>query len=275
MDYYNILGIDKAASAEEIKKAYRKRASECHPDKGGSTEEFQKIEEAYRILSDPQSRHTYDSPPNDPFSKFEQEVNSADLGDMFRSMNQHRNFTRVYKNRDISLTVTVTLEEMLTGKEIFGSLVLPSGREQSLQLKIPAGVVHDDIVSFRGLGDDSISNLPPGDLIVQIAEQPHSIFLRNGTDLILSHDISAFDAMLGTTILVNTIDSKQLKVKVPAGVQPLDMIRCAGHGLPKKNSNSRGGLIVRINIIIPKEIKKSDQQIIAKLATDYPLAYAS
>ena len=274
MDYYNILGVSKTASQDEIKKAYRKLAAKHHPDKGGDTAEFQKVEEAYRTLGDPQKRSEYDN-PQPQYTNFGGGFTNQD--DFFSAMfggragpfgfNQRR---QVRKNKSINIIIQMSLKDILIGKDVVGSIKLPSGRDQALQIRIPKGVSNGDAIKFSGLGDDSIAGIPRGDLIAQIQEVPHKDFQRDGANLYTDISISVFDAILGTSVIVNTVEETTLDVTVPPGIQPGQMLACNGYGLPKgPNNNARGNLYVRLNINIPKISNEADQATLQELKTKY------
>ena len=275
MDYYNILGVSKTASQDEIKKAYRKLAAKHHPDKGGDTAEFQKVEEAYRTLGDPQKRSEYDN-PQPQYTNFG--GGFANQDDFFSAMFGGRagpfGFTgqrrQIRKNKSINIQIQMTLKDILTGKDIVGSIKLPSGRDQALQLRIPKGVSSGDAIKFSGLGDDSIAGLPRGDLIANIEEVRHPNFQRDGANIYTEKSISVFDAMLGSSISIDTIENTTLEISVPAGIQPGQLLACNGFGLPKSpNSNARGNLYVKVNIIISKIASTEDQEIIKQLKAKY------
>lgn len=274
MDYYNILGVSKSASPDEIKKAYRKLAAKHHPDKGGDTAEFQKVEEAYRTLSDPQKKAEYDN-PQPQYTNFGSGFANQD--DFFSAMfggragpfgfNQRR---QVRKNKSININVQMTLKDILFGKDVVGSIRLPSGRDQALQLRIPKGVSTGDAIKFSGLGDDSIAGIPRGDLVAQIQEVQHSRFQRDGANLYTDVSVSAFDAMLGTSVIIETVEESTLDVTVPAGIQPGQLLACNGYGLPKSPHNDqRGNLYVRLNISIPRVTDTSDTSTLQQLKTKY------
>lgn len=266
-DYYQILGVPRTASQEEIKQAYRKLAMKHHPDRGGDSSQFQKIQEAYSVLGDEQKKANYDNPQ--PQFHF----NTGNMDDMFGAMFGASPFgfqrSRSNRNKSINIRVEMTLEDILKGKEIVGSIRLMSGKDQAINLNIPPGVVTGDSIRFRGLGDDSIPNIPRGDLIAQIVEIPHQIFKRNGKDLYMEYRISAFDAVLGKTVRVNTLDERQLDVSIPAGIQPDQMIRCDGYGLPGFNDSRRGNLFLQIKIIIPRNLFTEDKLVIEELSKRY------
>lgn len=269
MDYYNTLGVSKTASADEIKKAYRKLAAKHHPDKGGDTAEFQKVEEAYRTLSDPQKRAEYDNPQT------QYSFHTHNMDDIFGSMfggspfgfNQRR---QMRKNKSINIVVQMSLKDLLFGKDVVGSIKLPSGRDQALQIRIPKGVSTGDAIKFSGLGDDSVAGIPRGDLIAQIQEVPHPNFQRDGANLYTDVSISAFDAMLGTSVIIETVEESTLDVTVPAGIQPGQLLACNGYGLPKNHQTGvRGNLYVRMNITIPRITDAVDESAIKQLKTKY------
>ena len=188
MDYYNILGVSKQAGADEIKKAYRKLASQHHPDKGGDTKKFQEVEEAYRTLSDPEKRQQYDNPQpqfggggfgggvppgfEDIFSAF----GGGPFGDMFGRRQQPQ------RNKTLNMQTNVSLEEAFSGKNLMATVVLPSGKEQLIDVKIPAGIQDGVTLRLSGMGDDSIPNIPRGDIHLTVHVQPHSTFIRQGDD---------------------------------------------------------------------------------------------
>jgi curved DNA-binding protein len=269
MDYYNILGIPKTADAEEIKKAYRRLAAKHHPDRGGDTAEFQKVEEAYRTLSDPQTRAEYDNPH--PQFSFNSSNFNQDFADIFGNFGfgGFRQQTRVQRNKNINIQVKVTLKDVILGKEVIGNIRLPSGRDQAIQLNIPPGVSHGDTIRFKELGDDSIPNIHRGDLIAQIIEIPSTEYHRDGRNIIMNYSISPFDAILGKKITIVTLEDKELEVSIPAGIQPGQLVKCAGHGIPVHQSRHRGDLFIHIKVNIPKDINEEDKLIVEKLQIKY------
>lgn len=270
MDYYSILGVSKTASQDDIKKAYRKLAAKHHPDKGGNTAEFQKVQEAYATLGDDQKRAEYDNPmPQFHFHT----GNMGDMHDIFGSMFGGGPFggfqQRQRKNRNINIRVEMTLEEILVGKEVTGSIRLPSGKDQNIQITIPSGVQNGDTIRFRGLGEDSISGIPRGDLIAQIVELPHPKFRRDGKNLYADCVINAFDAMIGKTVRFETLEGKELEIRIPAGIQPGQMIKCDSYGLTAPHNSHRGTLFIQIQVTIPKTLFTEDIREIERLSQRY------
>lgn len=265
-DFYNILGVAKNASQDEIKKAYRKLAAKHHPDRGGDTAKFQQIEEAYRTLSDPQKKSEYDNPQ----PEFRFHTGMGGFEDIFNQFNFGMGRrAQPRKNRNITIQVRMTLKDVFEGKDVVGSIRLASGRDQAIQIKIPRGVQQGDQIRYEGLGDDSIPGLPKGDLIVQIVEIPDPKFRRNGADLHGEVTITAFEAMLGTTVITDTVADSKLEITVPPGIQNGQMINCKGHGLPQDQRGIRGSMFVKINIKTPIITDEGDKFILEKLRNKY------
>lgn len=269
MDYYQTLGVGKNASADDIKKAYRGLAMKYHPDRGGDEKKFKEIEEAYRTLSDPQKRQEYDNPQ----PHFQHQFHTGNMDDIFAHFFAGTPFSfrqnRPQRNRTITIKVEMTLKDIMIGKELFGSIKLPSGRDQALEIKIPAGVSHGDNIKFRGLGDDSIPNLERGDLIAQIVEFQDPIFERNGFDLLMPIKISVFDAILGKTVKVTLPDEKSLEVNIPPAVQPEQRIKCSRQGIPHPHSTLRGDLYLKVSVLVPKNMSDEDKKIIERFNESY------
>jgi curved DNA-binding protein len=273
IDYYKTLGVPKTASQDEIKKAYRKLAAKHHPDRGGDTAEFQKLEEAYRILGDETARSEYDNPQ--PQFQFRTENMDDIFGAFFRGQQGPFGFggfnqRQMRKNKNINIRIQMTLKDILTGKDFVGSIKLPSGREQLLQLKIPKGVSAGDAIRYQGMGDDSIPNLPKGDLVAAIEEIPHPTFERQGPNIVTNITISVFDAMLGASSTIQTLDESTLEVTIPAGITHGTVLSCNGYGLPKgTNQDHRGNMYIRVNLKVPSILDERDKQVIEVLKGKY------
>ena len=261
-DYYQILGIERTADADENKKAYRKLASQHHPDKGGDKAKFQEIQEAYNTLSDPDKRAAYDSPPQQGFHQFNggvppgfeeifgQMFGGSPFGDIFGRRTQ-----RPQRNKNLSLNAQITLEEAHSGKELTFSVMLPSGKEQVCEIKIPKGIQDGTTLRLAGMGDDSIPSSPRGDIHLTVRIAPHPIFQRQGDDLVRTLEVNAFDAILGKNYIIETIDNKTLELKVKPGTQPGTIMAAHGYGMPNMNDNRFvGRMLIQINVKIPTDL---------------------
>lgn len=272
-DYYNILGVAKSATADEIKKAYRKLASQHHPDRGGDTKKFQEIQVAYDTLSDPQKRAQYDNPQPqfDGFREhggmppgFEDMINQMFGGGQFGDMFGRRQ--QPVRNRTLNLQTQITLEDAYNGKDLVANVRLPSGRDQTLEVKIPPGIKNGVTLRLAGMGDDSISNVPRGDIHLTVNVLPHRIFKREEDDLIMDISINCFEAVLGKKIEFDTIDGKILETNIPAGIQPGQTLNVQGYGMPNmSNPLMRGRLLININITIPTTLTSDQKDALRKI----------
>jgi curved DNA-binding protein len=267
-DYYSILGVQRGASADEIKKAYRKMASQHHPDKGGDTAKFQQIEEAYRTLGDDNARSEYDNPQPQGFQQFGGFPPGFDnffkgfggFNDIFGHHQQ-----RQQRNKTINLQTAITLEDAYNGKELVANVVLPSGRDQVINVKIPAGIQDGTTLRLSGLGDDSILNLPRGDIHLTIQVHPHNEFHRNGDDLIKELDVNVWDSLLGETLHVTTIDGRTFEVKIPEGIQHDQILNVPDCGMPIMNTNRKGRLLLKVRITIPRNLTDEQKDLVRKI----------
>lgn len=263
-DHYTTLGVPRTASQEEIKAAYRKLASKHHPDRGGDTATFQKIQAAYDVLGNAEKRAQYDNPAQsfqqfggmpEGFEDIFQAFNVNGFGDFFG----HRRYQQPQRNRTLNLQTAITLEEAYTGKELVATIKLPSGKEQVVTVKIPAGVSDGTTLRLQGLGDDTYPNLPRGDVHLSITVVPNSRFERNGDDLIKEIEVDALDAILGTELTVETIDFKTLSITIRPGTQPGTIMAAQGYGMPNMHDNRfKGRLLLKVKVIIPTLL--TDQQ---------------
>jgi curved DNA-binding protein len=269
-DHYQTLGVDRNASPDDIKRAYRKLAAQHHPDKGGDTAKFQEISAAYDTLSDPEKKSQYDNPrpqfqnaPGGGGFHFHtgggMPPGFEDIFAQFGMFGQRQQ----PKNRTLNIQTTISLEEAFYGKDLVATLGLPSGREQIIEIKIPVGT-HDGLVlRLAGMGDDSVPNAPRGDIHLTVSVLEHPKFRRQGDDLICNIEISCIDAMLGKNILVNTIDGKTLEMTVRPGTQPGQILSAAGYGMPKLNDDRfKGRMLMPVDIKIPTFLTEEQKLIL-------------
>ena len=273
-DHYQTLGVDRNASQDDIKRAYRKLATQHHPDKGGDTAKFQEISAAYDTLSNPDKKEQYDNPrpqfQNAPGGGgspggFHFRTGGGippgfeDIFAQFGMFGQRQQ----PKNRTLNIQTTISLEEAFYGKDLVATLGLPSGREQIIEIKIPVGT-HDGLVlRLAGMGDDSVPNAPRGDIHLTVSVLEHPKFRRQGDDLTCNIEISCIDAMLGKTMQVDTIDGKTLEITIQPGTQHGQTLAAAGYGMPKLNDNRyKGRLLMPVVITIPTFLTNEQKQML-------------
>ena len=245
MDYYKTLGVNKSASPEEIKKAYKKLAMQHHPDRGGDQRTFQEINEAYDTLKDPAKRQDYDNPqPQNDFR-----YNSQNMNDIFSSFFRQ---SPMRKNADVTINVRINLRDVVTGKDIVGKYRLRNGREEVANIRIPQGVEDNLVMQYRGLGDDSIPNIPRGNLNVKVTIEKHKDFVRDRSHIRTKCSINVLELILGTEIIIPNLLGDNVKVKIPKGTNPGTILSIAGHGLPDMNTGRVGNLYLEIKGITPK-----------------------
>lgn len=262
MDYYSTLGINENASQDDIKKAYKKLAMQHHPDRGGDTKKFQEISQAYDTLGDPAKRAEYDAERSgmhmggthfhfttgNPFDPFNQMFGGRSPFDQFFQQSRGQR----PKNRDLNIRCTISLKQSYTGTELEANYTLPSGKNQTVLIKVPAGVESGQVIRYSGMGDDSIPNLPRGDLNVTIMVQVSEGYDRRGNDLIAFITINAIEAMIGCHKNITTLDDTVLRIHLRAGTQQGAEFLHRGLGFTDINSKFRGNLIVHVKIEIPQ-----------------------
>jgi len=276
MDYYATLGLKRNASDAEIKKAYRSLAMKHHPDRGGDEKRFKEISQAYEFLSDPDKKQIIDM-GGDPNAQpgmggfnhgpFEFHFNSGNINDIFGNFG-FGGFGRqpMRRNRSLNITVDITLEDVLTGKDFTAEVSIP-GKNKMINIHIPQGIENGQQIRYDGMGDDSIPNMKPGDLIVNVMVREHNVFRREGTSLIVDKEISVWDALVGTNLDIYTLDNKTLSITIPPGTQPETVLSCRGEGLPNMRSKARGNLLIKIKVAVPKNLSNKQIELINKIKT--------
>lgn len=249
MDYYSILGVNKQASAEEIKKAYKRKAMEHHPDRGGDHNTFAQINEAYETLKNPQKRADYDKPQ--PQYNFRQSGNPQGFEDIFAQFFGQRG-PRQQRNRDLKIQVAIDLKEAAVGKDFIASYTLTNGQETSATIRIHPGVNHGEVIRYKGLGDNAVPHLQRGDLLILVQVKNHPRFTRDGANLYIDATLSVFDLMLGTDIIIDKLTGGPLRVNIPKGTQPGTTLSLAGYGMPDYKRGRSGNLYVKIKGTVPK-----------------------
>jgi len=297
-DYYQILGVKKDASKEEIKKAYRKLAMKYHPDhtKGdkAAEEKFKKISEAYAVLSDTEKRKEYDTFGAEGFrQRFSQEdiFRGFDFGDILREFgfggdfssgrrssgmrfnfgggspfgSQPRYQQARMKGSDLVYELPLTLKEVATGTSKTVSLQ-HQGQSEKITVQIPKGMVTGKKLRLAGKGSPSPLGGPPGDLFIQAKVITDPVYSAEDYDLYMTHELKLTEAILGTSISVPTLDDKKLSLKIPPGTKPGTKMRMSGRGLPHMKGSRKGALFVKIQIKMPKQLTAEQKRLIEKLA---------
>ncbi|RJP96117.1 MAG: J domain-containing protein [Desulfobacteraceae bacterium] len=304
-DYYKSLGVDKTASADEIKKAYRKLAMKYHPDhsKGNKAAEdkFKEISEAYAVLSDAEKRKQYDTYGSESFQQnFSQEdiFRGSNIEDILKefgfgggsffsggrktggggrrfSFNPESAFnfgggrqqpSAPVKGSDVEYEISLTLYEIANGTSKTLSLQNPDGGTETLTVKIPKGMITGKKLRFAGRGQPSPYGGPAGDLFIKSKVVDDPTFRHKEFDLYLNREIKLTEALLGTQISVPTLDGKQLSLKIPPGTKHKSKMRLAGNGIPHMKGSGSGNLYVEIHVEMPVHLDKKQKQLIESLA---------
>ena len=261
MDHYLTLGVDKTATPEQIKKAYRKLASLNHPDKGGDTAKFQAIQTAYDTLSNPQKRQQYDNPPPAGMGGFGQgphgfafSTNGVDVSEIFAQMfGQHNQFgqqqQRANQKQVFRTRIAVTLLDAYLGSQQMLKLQTNLGTNV-VTIDVPKGISNGDQVRYDNVIDNST-------LVVEYIVTPDLKYDRQDSNLVCSHIVSVLDLIAGTNFEFTTISGKVLQVNIKPKTQPYQQLRLPGQGMPILNSNQYGDQIILFKPIIPDNIDKS------------------
>lgn len=299
IDYYKVLGLDKSASTEDIKKAYRKLARKYHPDLNPDDKEakrhFQEINEANEALSDPEKRKKYDEYGENwkHADQFEGANNAqrqsgsranpfggggrggysdADFGgggfsDFFESMfggssgrSSGRQSAR-YKGQDLQAELRISLQEAY---QTHKRTITVNGK--NLRITILAGIANGQVIKLKGQGGAGANAGPNGDLLItfQMTEDP--IYKRVGNDLYLTKDIDLYTAVLGAEVTIDTLSGK-VKLKIAAGTQNGTKVRLRGKGFPVyKKEGEFGDLYVTYNVIIPRDLTEKQKELFEELS---------
>ena len=282
-DYYKILGVNKNASQDEIKKAFRKLAHEYHPDKTKGNEaasnKFKEASEAYSILGDEQKRKQYDTfgtagagfNPGQggfsgfqggqgfagfDFSQFTQGANGFefDLGDIFSEF--FGGGRRPRRGRNISVDIVITFKE-----SIFGERKEVNVNKEKILVDIPSGIENGEGIKIQGKGENGEGG--KGDLIVRIWVEKHKIFRKEGYNIIMELPLFLSTALLGGRVNIETLDGK-IELQIPRGTNHHDVLRVKNKGVPDIHSR-RGDLLIVSIVNIPKKISKEAEKLIEEL----------
>ncbi|MEW6613833.1 MAG: DnaJ C-terminal domain-containing protein [Pseudomonadota bacterium] len=304
-DYYKVLGVEKSADQEEIKRAYRKLARKYHPDvskEPNAEEKFKELQEAYEVLKDPEKRSAYDQlgsyqagqefrpPPGweenvhfhwgggaeaGGFSDFFESLFGGGLGrgGFGRGAGAGAGAGFAAAGEDFEVTLPVTLEEAFAGTQKTVRLempeVQPNGRvarvPRQIQVRIPKGVSEGQRLRLAGQGGKGYGGGPAGDLYLRIALQPHPLFKVQEHNLSVELPLAPWEAALGATVEVPTLDGR-VRLKIPAGASTGQKMRLAGKGLPKPGGKGAGDLFAVLQVVVPKHLSDRERTLFEQLA---------
>lgn len=286
-DPYAALGLSKTASADEIKKAYRKLVRTSHPDlnpdDANADARFKAISAAYELLKDPETRARYDAGEIDglgaerPQRQYYRDFADAP-GNAYQSTRDHRAgtdpadiFAEILRNRgrtqggagfdprgfaaagaDMRYTLDVPFLDAVRGAQT--QITLPDG--QSLAVKIPRGTDDGQTLRLRGKGAPGFGDGPPGDALITIHVHPHPIFTRDGDDILITLPITVDEAVLGGKVTAPTIDGP-VGLTVPANTSSGKVLRLRGRGVARANAKTKGDQRVELRIVVPAETDES------------------
>ena len=241
-DYYSTLGVPRTASADEIKKAFRKLASQHHPDKGGDTKKFQEIQAAYDTLGDDKKRAAYNKPqPQMPAGGFHQNFNFNEIFNIFGAQ-----FQQPQSRGHARMTLWIKIQDVASP----GTRVVAMGTQtgtHNIEITIPDGIEDGDNVQFSGLG-------PGGqDLVITFRIHPDRTWQRTGNNIVTEHSASVWKLIAGGTMVMVDIRGNRIELVIPPRTQPGSLLRARGRGLPDR-SGKIGDMMVRIQAEIPKKI---------------------
>ncbi|MDZ7735990.1 MAG: DnaJ C-terminal domain-containing protein [Gammaproteobacteria bacterium] len=301
-DYYKMLGVDRDASEDEIKRAYRKLARKYHPDvskEPDAEDRFKEVQEAYEVLHDPEKRKAYDSfgndwqagqdfrpPPDWEQQGPEQHFSDADFdlggfSDFFESLFGHgrgrgRRSTHFRASgQDQYARLRISLEDAYRGATRSITLTVPEAdaqggvrqKQRELKVRIPAGVQAGQSIRLKGQGSGGIGGAEAGDLLLEIEYEPHPLFEVRKGDIYLDLPVTPWEAALGGKVTVPTLGGN-VNLNIPANSQAGKQLRLKGRGLPGKPP---GDQIVRLKIVTPPADTESRRKLYEQMREQMPM----
>ena len=269
-NFYATLGVPQNATSDEIKKAYKKLARENHPDLNPENIEaekkFKEISEAHAVLGDDRKRQEYDqirAMGSSGFGGFtSQGFTVDDFGDIFENLGDIFGFGGRRKGQTYQTNITISFTEAASGIEV----VLPIENE-SIKIKVPAGVDNGSVIRLRGRGGPGAAGAPDGDLLVQVSVQPHKFFKRSNMDLILEIPLLFTEAALGASIKIPTL-TKSVTLKIPPGTPSGKTFKIRGEGIAPQGRRS-GDLYVKVFITPPLNLSRSAKKHLEKFKEQF------
>ena len=303
-DYYKILGVERNASEEDIKKAYRKLARKYHPDvskEKDAEERFKEVGEAYEVLKDSEKRAAYDQmgyyqpgqdfrPPPDWSERFGggargglsgfEDLGDLDLFDLLAGLGARAGFARRAGGRDLQMpgqdvevTLNAGIDDLLRGTEVeiplsfteIGVEGRPRRVTRTTKVRIPKGATDGQRLRVPGKGGPGIGGGPPGDLYINISLRPHELFRVSGHDVYLEVPVTPWEAALGASVEVPTPEGK-VSLKVPPGSRAGQKLRVRGKGLPRPKSDEHGDFYAVLQIVTPSVLSEREKALYRELA---------
>lgn len=296
-DFYQILGVSRTATADEIKKAYKKLSRKYHPDKNqgdkNAEKQFKKIQVAYSVLSDPESRKKYDTyganwdkvagPEGFDSGRWSTGPGGIDLSDILGEMfsgfggfgdmgggrtrgGWQQPVARPAKGEDVSLEITVPFLTAVEGGE-HDLRYRYGGQEKRLSVKIPAGVDDGAVIRLKGEGHPGFQGGPAGDLKLTLRIEPHPWFRREGNNVLLELPLTVPEAVLGSKVEVPTLSEGTVVVSIPPGSSSGRKIRLKGMGIPDRQTKARGDQYVQIKIVVPRQLDEETKALYEQIAS--------
>jgi len=291
-DYYEVLGVKKGASIEELKKAYRKLAVKYHPDKNPGDKQaenrFKEINEAYAVLSDPKKKEQFDQFGSSNFhQRYSQEdiFKGFNVDDLFKDQGFGTDdiFSRIFggamrnqrgghgrsmaaKGEDYNMEIQVTFRDAYDGADKRIAYLRDGAREE-LSVKIPAGIEPGTKLRVAGRGGSGRGGGPAGDIFLTVNVGADARFQREGADIVLPLEVRFSEAALGGTIDVPTLEGTK-RIKIPAGIQTGTKVRLKGLGFPHPGKKERGDLYVRIGVKVPEKLTPRQRELLEQAADE-------
>jgi curved DNA-binding protein len=295
-DPYEILGVDRNASQEEIKRAHRRLAKELHPDRNPGNKvaetKFKEVQAAYEVLGDPQRRAEYDrfgagGPTPDfqtwstggaaPFEGVDIGFGSLDdlssiFEQFFRRPTGRGRAARATRRpaprgADLEYTVDLSFDEAVRGtrRQIQLSGAGGNARTERIEFRVPAGVAHGQRIRVKGKGQPGPGGR--GDLMIRCHVHPHPFFRREGNDILLELPLGVTEAALGTQIDIPTLDGVT-RLRVPPGTSSGTKLRLRGKGIHDQRSGATGDMYAATRIVVPKEVSPRGRELFDELAQE-------
>ncbi|NYT36727.1 molecular chaperone DnaJ [Allopusillimonas soli] len=296
VDYYKILGVDRDASAADIKKAYRALAHKYHPDvskEAGAEEKFKEVAEAYATLKDVEKREAYDQlgrhPQGEDFvppqswrqgfgAQGMDDFGDVDLADLMAAFaaaqreGQRQQAQRPFRGEDFEIALPVTVEQIYAGAETEVSVALPEVDGQGLlrriprtfRVSIPKGAADGQRLRLPGKGGAGLNGGKPGDLYMVMTLQPHRLYRVDGRDLYVELPLAPWEAALGAKVQVPT-PGGPVELTIPPGTTSERKLRLGKRGLPA-SSGAAGDLYAVARVDVPRSLSEREKALFEQLA---------